>query len=46
MIDLSGGHQDMDYDEHRKTYLGFLRASQIITVAIVVLLLGMAFTLV
>jgi len=45
-IDLSGGHPDMDYKEHRKTYAGFIRASVLIIVLIATLLVGMAMTLV
>lgn len=47
-IDLSGtgGHPDMDYNEHARTYRGFLRATQIMVVLLVLLLAGMAIFLV
>ena len=42
MIDTSGGHPDMDYAQHRRTYAGFLRGTQIMVVLLVLLLAGMA----
>ena len=35
------GHPAMDYVEHNRTYHGFLKATQIGVVSLVVLLLGM-----
>ncbi len=40
-VDLSGGHKDMDYEEHRRTYKGFLIGTQVLVVGVVVLLIGM-----
>ena len=45
-IDTSGGHTDMDYREHQRTYNGFVRATIILTVIVVVILAGMAYFLV
>ncbi|MDX2257735.1 MAG: aa3-type cytochrome c oxidase subunit IV [Hyphomicrobiaceae bacterium] len=45
-VDLSGGHKDMDYDEHRRTYAGFLRGAQILVLFVAALLIGMAYFLV
>lgn len=45
-VDLSGGHPDMDYDEHRRTYKAFLIGAQVLTAFVVVLLVGMAYFLV
>jgi len=47
-IDLSGagGHPDMDYNEIARTYRGFLRFTQVMVVALVLLLAGMAIFLV
>jgi hypothetical protein len=47
-IDLSGagGHPAMDYNEHARTYRGFIRATQIGIVLVVIVLAGMAFFLV
>ena len=38
-IDPAGGHPAMDYPEHTRTYGGFLRATMIMIVAVVVILL-------
>ena len=38
-IDTSGGHSAMDYPEHLRTYSGFLRATVILVVFVVVVLL-------
>lgn len=38
-IDPSGGHPVMDYPEHIRTYAGFLRATTIMIVLIVAILL-------
>ena len=40
-IDTKGGHPSMDYHEHVGTYRGFLKASQISIVFLVLLLAGM-----
>jgi Bacterial aa3 type cytochrome c oxidase subunit IV len=40
-IDTSRGHEAMDYNEHNRTYLGFIRMTQIAVVFLVVLLTGM-----
>ncbi|MGQ0457801.1 MAG: aa3-type cytochrome c oxidase subunit IV [Hyphomicrobium sp.] len=40
-IDTKGGHQAMDYNEHNKTYAGFLRITKISIVLLVLLLVGM-----
>lgn len=45
-LDLSGGHKDMDYEEHRRTYKGFLIGTQVLIVSVAVLLIGMALFLV
>lgn len=45
-INTSGGHPDMDYSEHNRTYAGFLRAIKIGVVLIVLLLIGMKLFLV
>ncbi|MEQ8825084.1 MAG: aa3-type cytochrome c oxidase subunit IV [Filomicrobium sp.] len=45
-VDLSNGHPDMDYDEHRRTYKGFLIGSQVLCVLVAVILIGMAVFLV
>ncbi len=41
-VDTSGGHPAMDYKEHTRTYEGFIRATIITMVLIVLLLIGMA----
>jgi hypothetical protein len=45
-LDLTGGHPDMDYAEHQKTYLGFLSFIKWGLAFLVVLLAGMAYFLV
>lgn len=40
--DMSGGHPDMDYDEHKRTYAAFIRGSQILVVLVALILIGMA----
>ncbi|MDX2288997.1 MAG: aa3-type cytochrome c oxidase subunit IV [Hyphomicrobiaceae bacterium] len=45
-VDTTGGHPDMDYNEHRRTYAGFLRGAQILVVVVVLILIGMAMFLV
>lgn len=41
-VDTSGGHPEMDYKEHTRTYAGFLRGLQIIIGAVVLTLILMA----
>lgn len=41
-VDLTGGHPDMDYDEHRRTYKAFLMGAQLLIGLVVVILVGMA----
>ena len=41
-IDTTGGHPDMDYREHERTYAGFLFMTKLLVVSVVVLLAGMA----
>jgi hypothetical protein len=38
-IDPTAEHPAMDYDEHRRTYKGFLRATMILIAFVVVVLL-------
>lgn len=45
-IDTGNGHKDMDYPEHLRTYHGFLQLTKFTIVALVVLLIGMAYFLV
>lgn len=45
-VDTSGGHPEMDYAEHNRTYAGFIRGTVILVVATVALLIVMALTLV
>jgi Bacterial aa3 type cytochrome c oxidase subunit IV len=45
-IDPSGGHPDMDYAEHRRTYAGFVRATIMMIVFVALTLLFMLFFLV
>jgi len=45
-VDTSKGSPAMDYREHTRTYLGFLRFVQISVVLLALLLAGMAFFLV
>lgn len=45
-VDTSEGHPAMDYDEHQKTYKGFLTVSKIGGVLIVAILAAMAYFLV
>ncbi|MEO1204903.1 MAG: aa3-type cytochrome c oxidase subunit IV [Pseudomonadota bacterium] len=39
--DLSGGHPDMDYAEHKKTYSVFIKGTQILVVVVTLILVGM-----
>ena len=45
-IDTTGGHPEMDYPEHVRTYNGFVRGAVIMTVLVVLTLAGMAMFLV
>ena len=45
-IDLTGGHAAMDYSEHEKTYVRFLKFTKISIVLLVLLMGGMAYFLV
>ncbi len=45
-VDTSGGHPEMDYEEHERTYRGFVRISVVTTVLIVATLGLMALFLV
>ena len=41
-VDTSSGHVEMDYDEHEKTYAGFIKVSKYATIVILVILAMMA----
>ncbi len=45
-IDTSKGHKAMDYNEHMRTYNGFIQLTKISVVFLVLLLAGMALFLV
>ncbi len=45
-IDTSGGHPDMDYKEHQRTYNAFLQVTKWALMLLVLLLIVMALTLV
>lgn len=45
-VDTNGGHPAMDYAQHKSTYAGFIRGTQISVVLLVLLLAAMAFFLV
>ena len=45
-VDTSHGHKDMDYDEHNRTYAGFLKITKIAIVLLVLLMAGMKYFLV
>lgn len=45
-VDTSRGHPAMDYEEHQRTYAGFLRLTKLAIVFLVILLLGMKIFLV
>lgn len=45
-MQIDGGHPDMDYAEHERTYLGFLAVTKWAVIALLVLLAVMAATLV
>jgi Bacterial aa3 type cytochrome c oxidase subunit IV len=40
-IDTSRGHEAMDYKEHKSTYAGFIKLTQIAVVLLILLLVGM-----
>jgi Bacterial aa3 type cytochrome c oxidase subunit IV len=40
-IDTSRGHEAMDYNEHTRTYAGFIKLTQIAVVGLIVLLSAM-----
>ena len=42
---VAGGHPDMDYAEHERTYQRFVSLFKIGTTALVILMIGMALTL-
>ncbi|MGH1351800.1 MAG: aa3-type cytochrome c oxidase subunit IV [Methyloligellaceae bacterium] len=44
-VDMSGSHPDMDVEEHKATYEGFIRGSIILGVVVIALLVGMAYFL-
>jgi len=41
-IDTTGGHPDMDYREHVRTYNGFIKGTIVLTVIVILILAGMA----
>jgi hypothetical protein len=45
-IDTSKGHPAMDYNEHIRTYDGFVKGTIVLIVLIAIILLGMLFFLV
>jgi hypothetical protein len=45
-LDTSVGHPAMDYNEHNRTYHGFLTLTKLLIAFLVVLLAGMAYFLV
>lgn len=45
-LDTSAGHPAMDYNEHNRTYHGFLLLTKVLIAFLVVLLAGMAYFLV
>ena len=45
-IDTTGGHPEMDYREHVRTYNGFIKGTVGLTVLVVLILIGMAIFLV
>jgi len=44
-VDTSEGHPAMDYNEHKRTFAGFMQATKMVTVLLVLILIGMAFFL-
>lgn len=45
-VDTEGGHAAMDYNEHMRTYTGFIRFTIASIIFLVLLLAGMAYFLV
>lgn len=45
-VDTSKGHSAMDYNEHNRTYAGFLSLTKYAIIFLVLLLAGMKFFLV
>jgi len=45
-IDVSKGREAMDYNEHMRTYKGFLKACVVLIVGVAILLSSMAYFLV
>lgn len=45
-VDMTGGHPAMDYNEHTRTYEGFVRIGTVLVGLTALILLGMAFFLV
>jgi hypothetical protein len=45
-VDTSKGNPAMDYNEHTRTYAGFLQVTKISIILLVLLLAGMAYFLV
>ena len=43
---MTGGHPDMDYAEHTRTYDGFLTGTKFLAGFVILLLIGMAIFLV
>jgi hypothetical protein len=42
-VDFKDGHPAMDYREHERTYVGFIRGAVILTVVCALLLVFLAF---
>ena len=40
-VDTTGGHPAMDYNEHTRTYAGFIRGTVILSVLVAAILIGM-----
>jgi Bacterial aa3 type cytochrome c oxidase subunit IV len=45
-VDTSGGHKDMDYKEHIRTFEGFWLGTKVLIGVVIAILVGMALTLV
>lgn len=45
-IDTTGGHPEMDYREHVRTYNGFIKGAIVMTALVLLILAGMAIFLV
>lgn len=39
--DMTGGHPDMDYAEHNRTFNGFILGTKILSGFVILLLIGM-----